>query len=46
MYGGLHQKDLETCPPKQATFDCGTNNLPSSEDPETIAKNIVNLAKK
>ena len=24
---------------------CGTNELPSSEDPETIAKNIINIAK-
>ena len=31
--------------PKQTILDCGTNNLPSSEDPETIAKNIMNLDK-
>ena len=31
--------------PKQIILHCGTNNLPSSEDPETIAKNIINLAK-
>ena len=31
--------------PKQIIFHCGTNNLPSSEDPETITKNIVNLTK-
>ena len=31
--------------PKQVILHCGTNNLPSSEDPETIAKNIINLAK-
>ena len=36
MYGRLHQADRETC---------GTNNLPSSEDPETIVKNIINIAK-
>ena len=30
--------------PKQIILDCGTNNLPSIEDPETIAKNI-NIAK-
>ena len=26
--------------PKQTILHCGTNNLPSNEDPETIAKNI------
>ena len=31
--------------PKQIILHCGTNNLPSSEDPETVAKNIINLAK-
>ena len=31
--------------PKQIILHCRTNNLPSSEDPETIAKNIINLAK-
>ena len=31
--------------PKQIILHCGTNNLPSNEDPETIAKNIINLAK-
>ena len=31
--------------PKQKILHCGTNNLPSSEDPETIAKNIINIAK-
>ena len=31
--------------PKQIIFYCGTNNLPSNEDPETIAKDITNLAK-
>ena len=31
--------------PKQIILYCGTNNLPSNEDPETIAKNITNLAK-
>ena len=31
--------------PKQTILHCGTNNLPSNEDPETIAKNIMNLAK-
>ena len=31
--------------PKQIIFHCGTNNLPSKEDPETIAKNIMSLAK-
>ena len=31
--------------PKQIILHCGTNNLPSNEDPETIAKNIMNLAK-
>ena len=30
--------------PKQIILHCRTNNLPSNEDPETIAKNI-NLAK-
>ena len=33
-------------PPKQIIIHCETNNFPSSEDPETIAKNIIiNLAK-
>ena len=32
--------------PKQTILHCGTNNLPSSEDPETIPKNVINLAKK
>ena len=31
--------------PKQIILHCGTNNLRSNEDPETIAKNIMNLAK-
>ena len=31
--------------PKQIILHCGTNNLPSSEDPETTAKNIINLTK-
>ena len=31
--------------PKQTILHCRTNNLPSSEDPETIANNIMNLAK-
>ena len=31
--------------PKQIILHCGTNNLPSNENPETIAKNITNLAK-
>ena len=30
---------------KQIILHCVTNNLPSSEDPETIVKNIINLAK-
>ena len=30
---------------KQIILHCGTNNLPSSEEPETIVKNIINLAK-
>ena len=30
---------------KQMILHCGTNNLPSNEDPENIAKNIMNLAK-
>ena len=44
MYGRLHQADRELSP-KQIILQCGTNNLPSSEDPETIAKSIINLAK-
>ena len=31
--------------PKQIILHFGTNNLPSSEDPETIANNIINIAK-
>ena len=31
--------------PKQIILHCGTNNLPSNEDPETIAKDIMTLAK-
>ena len=31
--------------PKQIILICGTNNLPSSEDPETIAKNIITITK-
>ena len=31
--------------PKQIILHCWTNNLPSSEDPETIAKNIISLIK-
>ena len=31
--------------PKQIILYCGTNELPPSEDPETIAKNIINIAK-
>ena len=31
--------------PKQKIFHCGTNKLPSSEDPGTIAKNIINISK-
>ena len=30
---------------KQIILHCGTNNLRSSEDPENIAKNIMNLPK-
>ena len=30
---------------KQIILHCGTNNLPLSEDPETIAKIIMNLDK-
>ena len=29
--------------PKQIILHCGTNNLRSEEDPETIGKNIINL---
>ena len=38
-------KSTVTLSPKQIILHYGTNNLPSSEDPETIAKNITNLAK-
>ena len=31
--------------PKKIILHCGTNNLLPHEDPETIAKNIMNLAK-
>ena len=31
--------------PKQIILHCGNNNLPSNEDPETIATNIMNPAK-
>ena len=31
--------------PKQIILRCETNNLQSSEDPETIAKNITDIAK-
>ena len=31
--------------PNQIILHCGTNNLPSSEDSETITKNIINIAK-
>ena len=31
--------------PKQIILHCRTNNLPSNEDPDTIAKNIMNFAK-
>ena len=31
--------------PNQIILHCGTNNLPSSEDSETIAKSIINIAK-
>ena len=30
---------------KQIIFHCGTNNLPKTEDPGTITKNICDLAK-
>ena len=30
---------------KQIILHCGTNNLLLSEDPQTIAKNIINIAK-
>ena len=32
--------------PNQIIMHCGTNNLPSNEDPKTIADNTINLAKK
>ena len=32
--------------PNQIIIHCGTNNLPSNEEPKTIADNIINLAKK
>ena len=38
-------KPIMKLAPKQIILHCGTNNLPSNEDPETIAKNIMNLAK-
>ena len=51
-FGGAKTKHMEyyfkpivKLAPKQIIFHCGTNNLPSNEDPETIAKNIMNLAK-
>ena len=31
--------------PNQIILHCGTNNLPSSEDPETITRSIINIAK-
>ena len=31
--------------PKQTILYCGTNNLPSSEDPQTTAKDIINIAR-
>ena len=30
---------------KQTILYCGTNNLPSSEDPQTTAKDIINIAR-
>ena len=32
--------------PKKIFFHCGINNLPSRENQETIANNIINLGKK
>ena len=31
--------------PNEIILHCGTNNLPSSEDPETITTSIINIAK-
>ena len=52
MFGGAKTQGMEDYirptvkfSPKQIILHCGTNNLPSSEDPETIAKNIINIAK-
>ena len=36
---------IKLCP-NQIIIHCGTNNLPSNEEPKTIADNIINLAKK
>ena len=38
-------KPIMKLSPKQIILHCGINNLPSSEDPETVAKNIINIAK-
>ena len=32
--------------PNQIIIHCGTNNLPSNEEPKAIADNIINLEKK
>ena len=32
--------------PNEIIIHCGTNNLPSNEEPKTIADNIINLVKK
>ena len=38
-------KPIVKLSPNQIILHCGTNNLASSEDSETIAKSIINIAK-
>ena len=49
-FGGAKAQCREDCikptmklSQKQINLHCGTNNSPSSENPEAIAKNIINL---
>ena len=43
-YEGLHSASLKR-DPDQLIIHVGTNDLRSSQDPETIAKNIIDIAK-
>ena len=51
-FGGAQTKCMEDytkstmkLSPKEIILHSATNNLPSNKDPETIAKNIINIAK-